>query len=94
MALPDEDRSVDDMPVEFHVRKYNFYLFSPPSHNDAHTREVVLNPGTVQFLTSHNMDYNKWLKEGVPYVTVDRAQELLEKFKEKHEKLEEERKLK
>ena len=93
MELPDEDRSVDDMPVEFHVRKYNFYLFSPPSHNDAHTREVVLNPGTVQFLTSHNMDYNKWLKEGVPYVTVDRAQELLDKFKEKHEKLEEERKL-
>jgi hypothetical protein len=80
-----------DMPAEFHVRKYNFYLFSPPSHNDAHTREVVLNPGTVQFLTSHNMDYNRWLKEGVPYVTVDRAEELLERFKERHERLEEER---
>jgi len=92
MDQPEGERLAEDTPVEFHVRKYNFYLFSPPSHNDAHTREVVLNPGTVQFLTSNNMDYNKWLKEGVPYVPVDRAQDVLEKFKEKHDKLEEERK--
>jgi len=87
-------------PPEFLVRKYNFYLFAPPppttgynnsNSNDANaTREVVLNPSTIQFLNKHNMDWNKWTREGVPFVTVDRAAEILDSFKTRHDRLEEE----
>ena len=32
------------------------------------------------------MDYNKWVREGIPYTTLDRSDFLLEKFREKHRK--------
>ena len=31
-------------------------------------RTVTLDPVTVEFLTHHNMDFNKWIKGGVPYM--------------------------
>lgn len=65
---------------EFLVRRYNFYLF-PPSNEDV-TREVTLNPSSVQFLNQHNMDFNLWTREGIPYVTATTASKIIQKYKE------------
>lgn len=46
------------------VRKYNFYMF-PDSLS---TREVLLNPGAIAFLQSHNMSLDTWCSQGIPYV--------------------------
>ena len=62
-------------------RKYNFYLF-PPSDNKI-TREVVLNPSSIGFLNQHNMDFNRWFRHGIPFVTGDMAEKLLSKFQKK-----------
>ena len=86
----DDQAFGSNAPVEFHVRKYNFFLFAPPSHNDEHTREVVLNPSTIEFLNKNNMDWNKWTQEGVPFVAMDRARHLLEKFHDKYYRKEQE----
>lgn len=59
-------------------RSYNFYLF--PSE-----REVVLNPSTIQFLKQHNMSFDIWMKEGIPYQTGQQAAISLQKFVE-HQK--------
>jgi poly(A)-specific ribonuclease len=63
---------------EFLVRRYNFYLF-PPSNED-----VTLNPSSVQFLNQHNMDFNLWTREGIPYVTATTASKIIQKYKEHH----------
>ena len=54
----------------------------PPSDNRT-TREVVLNPSSIAFLNEHNMDFSKWTKEGIPFVTGDTAQTLLENYQTK-----------
>jgi poly(A)-specific ribonuclease len=71
---------------EFLVRRYNFYVF-PPS-NEETTREVTLNPSSIQFLNQHNMDFNLWTKEGIPYVTTTVASSIIQRYKDhrlKHE---------
>ena len=76
-------RGGDDAPQAWKVRKYNFYMFPEASSdfiggNGTDTREVVLNPGAVAFLNSHNMSFDTWVKEGIPYATSrERASELL-----------------
>ena len=61
----------------------------PPADNKT-TREVVLNPSSIAFLNQHNMDFDLWTKQGVPFITGDMAQEKLtdyiEKQREKEEK--------
>jgi hypothetical protein len=79
-------------PPEFIARRYNFYLF-PPSDNKI-TREVVLNPSSVAFLNQHNMNFDVWSKQGIPFVTGDTAEELLWKFQQQKVADEEERKTK
>jgi poly(A)-specific ribonuclease len=73
-------------PQEFLVRRYNFYLF--PSSNEETSREVTLNPSSIQFLNQHCMDFNMWTREGIPYVTTTMASPIIQKYKDhrlKHE---------
>ncbi|GAX16658.1 poly(A)-specific ribonuclease [Fistulifera solaris] len=65
------------------ARCYNFYLF--PSD-----REVVLNPSTVQFLKQHNMNFDMWMKEGIPYQTGQQAAISLQKFVDHQKRLQKE----
>lgn len=64
-------------------RSYNFYLF--PSE-----REVVLNPSTIQFLKQHNMGFDLWMKEGIPYQTGQQAAISLQKFVDHQKRLQKE----
>ena len=48
------------------------------------TREVVLNPSSIAFLNQHNMNFDVWTKEGVPFVTSEMAEDLIAKYQEKH----------
>jgi len=59
------------------ARIYNFHLFSSK-------REIVLNPSTVDFLTSHGTDFNLWMKQGIAYVTGKQAKEMWSRFEKKH----------
>jgi CAF1 family ribonuclease len=56
-------------PKDWIIRKYNFYMFPDASS----AREVLLNPGAIAFLRSHNMSLDTWSSQGVPYVFSDRA---------------------
>jgi len=83
---PSEEGSSSDVKseAEYLVRRYNFYLF-PPSSNDV-TREVTMNPSSVAFLNEHNMNFDMWTKQGIPFVTTNVAQELMKKYQAKLEK--------
>ena len=119
-------------PPEFHVRKYNFYLF--PSSNST-SREVVLNPASILQMAKSNggqgpnlgrringlhgnghanggamnadvddpdiidltnndggrprpqdMNFNEWMKNGIPYTTLDQAEGILQQFQRDHDK--------
>lgn len=84
-------RSLRNEPPEFLIHKYNFLIF--PSSDS--TREVVMNPKSIQHLNhssrqgmflSHHSDFNweEWIKHGIPYLSLDIAQEELMKFQKEH----------
>ncbi|NWU92228.1 PNDC1 ribonuclease, partial [Upupa epops] len=53
------------------VHSYNFFLF--PSTLGATDVEFALTASSIQFLSQYGFDYNKFLKDGIPYM--NRAQE-------------------
>lgn len=68
------------------VRTYNFYMFPAVNGNwDSSAREVVLNPAAVSFLNQHNMSFDLWTKQGVNYVTHDKAEEIVSEYVTKYE---------
>jgi len=71
-------RKGDGTQNEFDVKRYNFYLF--PSSN---AREVNLNPSSIEFLQEHGMDFNRWMKGGIPYCTTAKATEFVEKYRKR-----------
>jgi len=58
------------------VRKYNFFAF-PGKDSE---RSVVLNPSAVAFLHQHNISFDKWTKEGVPYLLEDQAEKAVKQY--------------
>jgi hypothetical protein len=78
-AVPEQHHSTthaNTTTTTWHVRKYNFYMFpSQYSH-----REVTLNPSAVAFLHQHNMSFDLWSRDGVPYTTTNSAHEELTKY--------------
>jgi poly(A)-specific ribonuclease len=45
-----------------------------------------MNASSIEFLNQHGMDFNKWTREGVPYVTVDVANALESKYETQQQK--------
>lgn len=72
--------------VGFTVKKYNFYLFPNGNNN---SREVTLNPAAIAFLKEHDMDFNLWTKEGIPFCTSDQASDYITKYRKTAESLRE-----
>jgi hypothetical protein len=66
----------DDTFSRWKVRRYNFYAF--PDRTSS--REVVLSPDAASFLSQHNMCFDRWIKQGLPYPTLDEAEALLGAF--------------
>jgi len=58
------------------VRRYNFFCF-PGKDSD---RSVVLNPGAVAFLHQHNISFDKWTKEGIPFMTEGQSKESVQRY--------------
>ena len=62
------------------VRRYNFFSF-PSKDSD---RSVVLNPSTVAFLHQHNISFDQWTKEGIPFQTHAKADDTLKHYLKQH----------
>lgn len=77
----------EDEDGGFTVKKYNFYIFPSGKNN---SREVTLNPSSIAFLKEHDMDFNLWTKEGIPFSTSDQAADHLAKYTKKAQSLLEE----
>jgi poly(A)-specific ribonuclease len=45
-----------------------------------------MDASSIEFLNQHGMDFNKWTREGVPYVTVDVANALESKYETQQQK--------
>lgn len=69
----DAANSKPDEP-KFIARPYNFYLFP------AGQASVNMEASAIEFNKQHNMDFNRWIYEGIPYVTDAGEQEVREKF--------------
>lgn len=59
--------------VSYEARPYNFYLF-PEQGN------VFMEATAVHFNKDHNMDFNRWIYHGIPYVHAEEEKKLHEKF--------------
>ncbi|GKY95771.1 hypothetical protein MPSEU_000537900 [Mayamaea pseudoterrestris] len=87
-TLPSANQAIDATEPTWTVRSYNFYMFPSSSArwDDASaSREVVLNPSSVAFLNEHNMSFDLWTKQGVNYVTGDRAEQIIADYAIKHQ---------
>lgn len=60
----------------WNVRRYNFYMFP----DNANPRNVVLSAETARFLRTHNLSLDMCIEEGLPFQTLETAEELLQKF--------------
>ena len=79
MALFHEKECVGDMPpgsTNYEAHVYNFHLF-PESGL------VNMEVSAVAFNTEHNMDWNAWIRDGIPYVSRKQAKVLKEKMVDK-----------
>ncbi|NWV67413.1 PNDC1 ribonuclease, partial [Malurus elegans] len=54
-----------DLP-RYVVHSYNFFLF--PSTLGVRDVELTLSASSIQFLSHYGFDYNKFLKDGIPYM--------------------------
>ncbi|NXN99988.1 PNDC1 ribonuclease, partial [Rhinopomastus cyanomelas] len=61
----------NDASNKYVVHSYNFFLF--PSTLGLPDVEFALSASSVEFLSRHGFDYNKFLKDGIPYM--NQAQE-------------------
>ena len=67
---PDVPTATESQLGAYKVRSFNFYLF-PSIETD---RDVTMSAETVAgFLTNHGMDFNKWISNGIGYVTAEEA---------------------
>ncbi|NXP07124.1 PNDC1 ribonuclease, partial [Thinocorus orbignyianus] len=57
---------VENHPSRYVVHSYNFFLF--PSMLGLPDVEFTLSAASVQFLSHYGFDYNKFLKDGIPYM--------------------------
>jgi poly(A)-specific ribonuclease len=64
-------------PPEFLVRNYNFYL-APSSKLTS--REILLNPSSIEYLKDQNIDFNTWLNHGIPFISLEGAKSSLMNF--------------
>ncbi|NWS17426.1 PNDC1 ribonuclease, partial [Pachyramphus minor] len=53
-------------PYRYVVHSYNFFLF--PSMLGVRDVEFTLSASSIQFLSHYGFDYNKFLKDGIPYM--------------------------
>ena len=65
-----------DGPDEYVCDAYTFYV-CPHSHFGGHDPAFVLKPSSIEFLAQNNFDFNKFLREGVPYLN-DEGEERLQ----------------
>jgi hypothetical protein len=57
----------------FCARPYNFYLFPEEG-------QINMEAEAIAFNKQHGMDFNKWIYEGIPYVTEESHKALISKF--------------
>ncbi|NXJ59407.1 PNDC1 ribonuclease, partial [Rostratula benghalensis] len=56
----------ENHPARYVVHSYNFFLF--PSTLGLPDVEFTLSASSIQFLSRYGFDYNKFLKDGIPYM--------------------------
>jgi poly(A)-specific ribonuclease len=75
-AAPD---APPNAPKLYTAHPFNFFVFPGDKSED-----IVINVDTAAFLAKHNMDFSKWITEGVPYLKRTKAEEMREKLARKH----------
>lgn len=68
----------------FVVRRYKFTIF--PGADPNLTREITMHPSAMHFLQENNMDFDTWVRQGIPFCTKSNVQRVVERFLEKHER--------
>lgn len=78
-----------DSGNKYKCKSYNFYTF--PYKVNGVPRGVVsdkvfsFQPSAFHFLAGHSFDFNKWIKEGISYMTLDEESALMEALNENKE---------
>eukprot|EP00731_Ephydatia_muelleri_P014149 Em0007g1459a len=57
----------EDKGTSYTISPYNFYMF-PASTNYKLDQRFMCQSSSLAFLATHNMDFNKWIKGGIPYL--------------------------
>ena len=68
-AMEHSDKEADyDAKTSYHVRPYNFYVFPSSIGDLAHcSKRFMFEPGAIIFNKQHNMNFQRWIYDGVGY---------------------------
>jgi hypothetical protein len=68
-----------------HVKVWNFYVFPRPYGN--FDVRFLCQASSLQFLSEHGFDFNKFIADGVPYITLSKTKEMKEQLEKKIDRL-------
>ncbi|KAI8146903.1 ribonuclease H-like domain-containing protein [Fennellomyces sp. T-0311] len=52
---------------QYSAKPFNFYIFGGDTPNMTSQRSFLSSASSLQFLRSHNFDFNKWIDAGIPF---------------------------
>ncbi|XP_071953406.1 poly(A)-specific ribonuclease PARN-like isoform X1 [Antedon mediterranea] len=69
---------------KYTVYPFNFYVFPTPLNRHAPDPRFLCQSSSIDFLVSHNFDFNKLFREGIPYLTSNSARTMREEILQKY----------
>ncbi|KAI9260569.1 CAF1 family ribonuclease-domain-containing protein [Phascolomyces articulosus] len=67
-------------PREYVAKPFNFYIFGGDTPTVTSNRSFLSSASSLQFLRSHNFDFNKWIDEGIPFYNFAETSTAVKKF--------------
>ncbi|XP_033105063.1 poly(A)-specific ribonuclease PARN-like [Anneissia japonica] len=69
---------------KYTVYPFNFYVFPTPLNRHAPDPRFLCQSSSIDFLATHNFDFNKLFREGIPYLTSNNAHAMREEILQKY----------
>ncbi|GFO44635.1 poly(a)-specific ribonuclease parn, partial [Plakobranchus ocellatus] len=75
---------VDEEKRIYEAKPYNFYVFPRPSSRNAPDRRFMCQSSSLDFLICNGFDFNKLIKEGISYLSLEQEHKMKAELERKH----------
>lgn len=83
--LDDSSSDEEDNEAKFRIKTWNFYVFPRP-YGQLDER-FLCQASSLQFLSEHGFDFNKFIGDGIPYISLSRTKNLKKRLEKRIENM-------